>query len=302
MAFAGWQTYDVGFTPGSGAMREDLNDEIINVAPTETPFLTRFGREPVKSTTHEWLEDTDAAAADNAQTEGATFTYTKSTGPERLSNWTQIIWKTIQVTGTAQAVTIAGMRDLYAYELARRLREVANDAEYALVNGTGNSGASGTARRLKGVLAFITSNESTAGSARDITPALIDAAMQDIWTSGASPDTWELYCGGFQKRQISGWSTNTTRNLQASEHRLIDRVDVYDGSLGIIVIVLSRYMPTDEVVMLDTAHWKLAFLRAFKHRRIADTADAVNGVVLGELTLVSYAEELNAYIQDLNTS
>lgn len=296
--------YDIGFTVGTGILREDLTDLISNASPTETPMFSNFGSEPggIRSTTHEWLEDSDAAAADNAVTDGHTFTYATETYPSRLSNWTQIIEKTLQITRTAMQVNVAGPSSLWQYKLAMKMREIANDAEYAIVNGTGNSGASGTARRMKGVLAFITTNYSTASAARDLSASLIDAQMQAIWENGASDQYWALYCGGYQKRIIAGFSTNVTRNIDASENKQINRIEVYDGPLGMIRVVLSRYVPTTNVLLIDTARWKKAFLSPFRYIDTAVTSDGKNGAINGELTLVCRVEKMNARIATLNTA
>ena len=59
--------------------REDLQDRIYMISPTETPFQQNVGTIDVKNKKHEWQTDALAAAASNAQVEGDEFTYTAPT-------------------------------------------------------------------------------------------------------------------------------------------------------------------------------------------------------------------------------
>ena len=46
-------------------IREDLQDVIYSISPTETPFMSAAAREQVKNTFHEWQTDSLAAAVTN---------------------------------------------------------------------------------------------------------------------------------------------------------------------------------------------------------------------------------------------
>ena len=43
-------------------IREDLQDVIYSIAPTDTPFMSSAAREAVKNTLHEWQTDSLASA------------------------------------------------------------------------------------------------------------------------------------------------------------------------------------------------------------------------------------------------
>jgi hypothetical protein len=297
-------TYDIGPFPGDSLMREDLEDTISIYSPTETPILTRMGTEPVSSTIHHWVEDSLDAPAENKQVEGHTFTYTRRAGPKQQYNVTQILEKTIQVTLTAEAVRKVGIDSLYAHELAIKMPSLVRDCEYAIINGQLATGASGTAREMDGILAFITTNDYTAASARYLSAnqALIETALNDIFTAGAALGDLTMFCGGFQKIQIGAMTTPVQRTIDANLRTSVQSVDVYDGALGKIVIVPSRLMPAGKLLIMDMPRWKRGVLRTLKEMKTAITADAVNGVVNTEFTLIAKAEPLSAEIEDLATS
>jgi len=174
--------------------------------------------------------------------------------------------------------------------------------EYALVNGTGNSGASGTARRLKGVLAWITTNvETGTGTGNEaLTEAMFNNALQSIWNAGGRPDT--AWVNGFQKRQISSFTASSTKFVEADAKKLVAGVDVYDSDFGRIKVVLDRFMPADQVAITQTDLWKVATLRPTKKVDVAKVGSATRAVIETELTLEARNEAGSGKITQLTTS
>ena len=71
--------------------KEDMSEIITNIAPDDTPLLTRLARTKVTATVHEWLEDDLGEPRQNKQPEGYTYT-TEAVSPRtRLNNYTQIM-------------------------------------------------------------------------------------------------------------------------------------------------------------------------------------------------------------------
>lgn len=282
--------------------REDLLDVITNISPTETPMFSRFKKNKAKATTHEWLTDSLAAAADNANVEAGDYTFSKRNPRTRLQNWTQIFVTPVEVSDTQRAVDTAGIEDEFAYQLTKALKEHARDIEYALVSGTGNSGASGTARRLKGVLAWISTNvvTGTGTGSEALTESMFNDALQKIWEQGGHPDV--VFANGFQKRQISSFTASNTKFVNASEKEVIQGVDVYDSDFGRVKIVADRFMPADEVAILQSDLWVVSVLRPTKKVDVAKVGSATRAVVETELTLESRNEAGSGKITQLTTS
>lgn len=283
--------------------REDLTDVITNISPAETPMLSRFGKSKAKGVTHEWQTDTLATAAANAAIEGADYSFARVGVRTRVSNWVQDFVNEVEVSDIQRAVDVAGVEDEFAYQMTKAMKEHARDIEYALVNGTGNSGASGTARTLKGVLAFVTTNVETGtgtSTSETLTADMFNDALQTIWAAGGRPN--EVYVNGFQKRAISGFTSPNTRNIGATEKEVIVGVDVYDSDFGRLKVILDRYMTASVVAILQSDLWRVATLMPTRRVDVAKIGSATRAVVESVLTLESLNEAGSGQITGLATS
>lgn len=283
--------------------REDLMDVVTNISPIDTPMFSSFKKVKASATLVEWMTESLAAAAANTNIEGSDYSFSKPTARTRVTNNTQILRKTWEVSDTQEAVDKAGVESEYAHRMQNALKELGRDIEYALVNGTGNSGASGTARALKGVLAFITTNVETGSGTgtQALTESLFNDVLQTAYAAGGNPDT--VYANGWQKRKISAFSTPSTRNIDAEDKKLVAAVDIYESDFGLLRIKLDRYMPTDKVALLEQDKWAVATLRPIKvDQNVARVGSARRAAVEAELTLVAYNEAASAQITELTTA
>ncbi len=281
--------------------REDLLNIIVNITPTETPMLSGFGKGKAVATTHEWLQDSLASAAQGNVVEGSDASAGTMTARTRVSNHTQINRKVWQVSDTMEVIDKAGVSGSeYSYQLSKALKEIARDVEYSIVNGTGNAGDASTAREVKGVDAFIATNTSTAGSPRALTEAIYNDLLQDVYEAGGNPDV--SYCAGFQKRKISGFTASQTRNIEASNKRLIASIDVYESDFGLQKVVLDRHHVAGNVSCLEKSKWKIAMLRPVKAVELSKAGSSRKGMCEMEWTLEALHEASSGSIRNLSTS
>lgn len=283
--------------------REDLTNLVVTVSPEKTPLWSGLGKVQAKGSYHEWQTDALTAAADNAVIEGADYSFAIPSARTRVGAYTQIFTKTLEVSGTQQAVDIAGVENEFSYQMKKRMKELATDIEQALITGTGNSGASGTARRLKGILSFISTNvETGTGTATEaLTEAMFNDLLQTIYDAGGDPDS--AYVNSWQKRKISAFATSNTRNLEmGAEGRLRNYVSVYESDFGVIEIKLDQFMTTSVVAVLDSSLWRVAILRGIKTEDVAHVADSKRAAMVGELTLEAGNEKGSGKITGLTTS
>lgn len=283
--------------------KEDLMDVVTNISPTDTPFLSRFGKSKATAAYHEWTTDSLASAADNANIEAADYVFTKPASRSRTGAYVQYFMTPVEVSDMQRIVDKAGVEDEFAYQMTKKLKEHARDIEYALVTGTGNSGASGTARRLKGALAWITTNVTTGTGtgAEAITETMFNDTLQNIWTSGGGPGL-EAYANGYQKRKISAFTASATKFQNASDKEVIAGVDVYDSDFGRVKIKLHRLMTTSVVAILTPDLWKVAVLSPTKKVDVAKIGAATRGVIETYLTLEARQEAGSGQIKELATS
>lgn len=283
--------------------REDLTDTIAVITRHETPFYSTTAKSKAEGRYHEWQIDTLSTANSNAAIEGADFTFAIPGGRTRTGNYTQIFTKTLEVSESQRAVSVAGLDDEFAYQMEKRMKEIATDIEAALLTGTQASGASGTARTLKGALTFIATNvETGTGTASHyLTETLFNNALQTIWNSGGRPDT--VYVNGFQKRQISSFSTPNQRYVEISgEGELRNTISAYDSDFGRLMIELNPFMPKDKTFIAQKDMWSIPVLRGIKPKDVATVGDAKRGALVGELTLQANNEAASGSNQNLLTS
>jgi len=282
--------------------REDLLDLIVNITPTETPFFTACKTGQATGTFHEHQTDTLAAAATNAQVEGADATFPTLAPTTRIGNYCQIMNKPFWVSHTMEAVSKAGRDSEYGYQAEKAMKELARDTEFELLRSTSASGASGTARSLQGLFSWITTNTSTAASSRDLLEDLYNNMLQTIFDSGGNPNV--TYCNGFQKRQISNFTGpgGLARNIALADRKLVNAVDSYESNFGLQTIILDRHVPAAQIALVEQALWRVAILRATKHFPLPDDGGGPRGKIEHELTLESGNEAASGEVLNLTTS
>lgn len=268
--------------------REDLIDIITNISPMDTWFTSNTGSTRAISTYHEWQTDVLDTPAANAQVEGDTAVASSITPTVRLGNYTQILWKVFQITETQRAVVAAGRNDEVDYQTMNKSKSLARDIEYALVlNASSASGASATARTLKGVLGFITTNVGTVSATTvALTETIYNANLATIWAAGGYPTV--TLVGSYQKQKISGFTSNV-RRIEAEEKKLVNSVDVYESDFGMIMVRLHHILNDNNpgyVVNLGVMElWVKAWLRPVNRIQLAKTGSSDQYKIEAELTL-----------------
>jgi hypothetical protein len=306
-------TYVFGFA-NAGANREDLIDMITNVDPWETPLFVASPKPPISHVTHEWLTDNLPGTATAGAVEGGDFAHEDATAPTRNQNITQIFRRDFKVSNTQRAVNPAGVNDWYAYEVQKALKSIARNIENTLLmlSAASGIGTSATARQMKPVGTFLTTNVNHAASAgwgldnavagysasaTIMTEDRFNTMLEKIFGTGGNPDS--AYVSAATKRQISAFSGQgaSRRNIAMAEKKLIASVDMYDSDVGLIQIVLDRWVVvggnttsdhttmTGEAYFLETPLVRTPILRPIRHVPLPPVGDATRGMVVGELTV-----------------
>lgn len=299
--------------------REDLTDVIYNISPTETPFMSSIGKTKATAVYHEWQTDSLAAATTaNAAIEGADASDATLSPTVRLGNYTQIIEKTIKVSGTLDAVNKAGRKSEKAYQLAKASSELKRDLETILLSNQGRSaGTSTTARKLGSLLSWIKTNSDvgslgadpatigvstrTDGTQRTFTETLLKSVIAEVYTSGGSPKI--LMVGAAGKQKVSSFAGIAAQRYQAPSNApttIIGAADVYLSDFGSMSVVPNRFMRTREALILDPEYAALAYLRPFQTNELAKAGDADKTQILAEVTLEIKNEAAHGIVADLD--
>lgn len=287
------------FTYDNGNRLEDVMRMVVQMTPTETPFMSGIGKTQASNTIHQWPEVTLTTRSDNAIAEGAAFGAAASRIPSRVTNLTQVFEEVYGVTSTERWVKSAGIDDQVAFQKQTALLQIGTDVEHALLRGSKASGQSGTARRLAGVLNFVTTNATTVASGTKLTESFFGGLSELAYDAGGRPD--EVYVGYRLKRIIASFTAGSTKTVAQADKRLTNVTDVYEDDLGMKKIFLSRDMLTGAVAnslaLLDSRKFKMAIgeeIHELPESEVAQTLHGKIGVFRGELTLEVLAERHSA--------
>jgi hypothetical protein len=249
----------------------------------------------------------------NAALEGDAAPAARFTSRARRNNYTQIFTASIAVSGSMQAARKHGVADEVDYQKQERMRELLRDLENCVINGVApaaNPQGSSTVRRsMNGLLKQITTNilepgqgsipSGGGGGGDELTEAVLNAAMKAIWEqSSGQVDT--IVVGGAQKRAINSFGTSM-RSLAGGDTRYRDLVSIYESDYGVCKVVLSRWVPADRILLLDSSRLEVLPLRgrSFHYKPLAATGDSVNGMVVGEYTLEVRNENAHGVLKGL---
>lgn len=311
-------------TYAAAGLREDLSDVIYNISPTDTPFMSSIGKTKATAVLHEWQTDTLAAASvSNAAVEGADASSATLSATTRVGNRTQISQKTIQVSGTLEAVDKAGRKSEKAYQLAKAASELKRDMEHILLsNQTASNGTAGsTARTLGGLQAWINSNfdggvGSTAGSLgttarsggtdRTFTETILKTVIKEVFESGGTPKILMVNPG--HKQTVSAFAGIAAQRYMApadAPTTIIGAADVYLSDFGSVSVVPNRFMNAnndgnDVAFVLDPEYAAVAYLRPFVTNELAKAGDSDKTQLLVEYTLEVKNQAAHGLCADLS--
>ena len=316
--------------------REDLEDVIYSISPTETPFMTMASRVSATAVLHEWQTDALGAAAGNKQIEGDDASNGTSVPTSRLGNYCQIASKYAIVTDTQQAVDKAGRASEMSYQVAKRLGELKRDMEYALTQNQGSSaGSATTARSTASVESWLTNptgasmvgNSTSIGTGGNYTTpgwtsggtilaptdasvagtfvvANLKAVIKACWTAGGNPGI--IMCGPSTKQTISGFAGIATLYREAGSTAkgtaIVGAADIYISDFGEHRVVPNRFNRDKVCLVLDMDYWKVGYLRKVSQKEIARTGASIKRFIDVEFCLVASNPQASGKIADIVTA
>jgi hypothetical protein len=227
----------------------------------------------------------------------------------RKSNFTQIFSAALSVSGTEAAVRQVAVKDEMDYQKQLRLRELLRDLENTVINGVApaatTEGSATVRRTMRGILRTIATNTFSPGVGgfpgdTQLVDDHVNVALRRVWeASGARPDL--IVVGGYQKRRINSFVTSSQRF--STETEVFKRiVSTYESDYGTCRVLLSRFVPADAVLLLDSSRIGVLPLsgRSFHFKPLASTGDFDTGELIGEYTTEMRNESAHAVIRGLD--
>jgi len=276
-----------------------------DVSPnTDNYFMTNLGVAPTATNAlHEWgVFNTARPTSVTGIVEGADASYSDLSSPERSNNYTVILDETVQLSDTAAGMgTITG-EDPMAFQKDRALKRLKAKMEFVTVNGDVVARASGVASGMNGFDSMISTNVTARASGTSFTETELNDIMQDSYDQVSMEYIADLLvCPMIIKRRIAGFTSNLTRNIDASAKKLDNEVRVYDASVGQTVKIIPHKdvrsaAGTLTVYALREETFKHSFLVGGepKWQELARTGHAQKGMYKTEFTLVSFAQRASA--------
>ncbi|MCD9024321.1 SU10 major capsid protein [Cohnella silvisoli] len=277
-----------------------IGDELLYVSAINTGTKTL-------TVTRGYASTTAAAIADAAKievlfvegAEGADARASRFKARVRKSNLTQIFDDTVDVSGTAKAVTQYGIDNLYEYEKQKKLLELALQLEKAAINGVFYE--SGQIRQMKGIRQWITTNVTNVGG--PLAVGAINTLAQKIYDAGgfATGGDYKIMVAAKQKIALSGTDANKIQ-LTRMDNKRGNKVDGIVTDFGEFEIVLNQNLAPDELFLVDANRMAIKPLntREFGHTYLGVKGDYDTGMVVGEYTLQFEQEKAHGRLKGLN--
>lgn len=303
---------------GSGALREQLLDAILNMDPFDTPVLSSLPRTRARGPLDQWLKDTlpQPSDFDTGVVEGAEFLAfdMSSFVPTRDDNVTMIFRADLKVSETARVSEMAGFRDVYAYDVGKLTKGLSTKIESvlldpAVVRATGTASAARVWDNFNAFLdTALTRENSGADPPTVITEEQFNDGLQQAFINGVSVRNLTIYAFPSTIRDIQstffGLAKTVSvangrdalvnrRNVTAEQGTLIADVEFYRSPFGTVPIVVDRFMPTGtgmgnlngRIYAIDRTRAAMAWLRPIAHTFLGRDGDSTRGTIVGEGTL-----------------
>ena len=312
-------TYDVS------TIKENIQDALVSISPTETPFMSAIGTKSVSNTYFEWATiDLAAASSTNRVVEGENTPGNDApTNASRLANYVQLSDKVIEVSDTAEAVNGVGDAQRIAKQVAYKLKELKRDMETMIVgdNNAAVAGSSGVAAETASLSAFLRTNvdrgvggangtlsgttagypnaAATDGTLRALTEDMLQGVIASCWDEGAEPTM--VLCGSGVKQKISSTFTGSaTKFKNVDDKKVVAAVDIFVSDFGELQIVPSRFVRSRDVFVLDPSQARMAYLSNTKQKPLARTGHSERRLISAEYGLQVDTEKAHGVIADID--
>lgn len=294
---------------GGKLNREELSSVVSRITPEDTPIYSMIEKVSFDTTHPEWGVDDLAAPADNAQLEGDEYTFSATTSPVRMGNYTQILRKDGIISRTQDKTDEAGSQTKVKEQKLKKAVELRKDVEFSIV--AANASVAGATRKSGSLSTWLATNVSrgatganggfntgtnltvapTNGTQRAFTKVLLDGVMQQGYQNGANFK--HMFCSPYIKSVFVTFMSdaNVASFRYAADsgkgNSIVATADIYEGPFGKVMIQPNRVQSTAalarNVFLVDPEFVKWGwFDKIQEDKNLAKTGDATKFVMIGE--------------------
>lgn len=278
--------------------REDLISLLKDVSPLGGNYLSgNLGTSVARNTLHEWVTYNQTRPTSvTFSVEGADASFADLSAPVRSTNVTAILTESVKVSRTERAIAVATGQDPYAFQKEKALMRMNAKMEFALLNGTRASGASGVARGMAGIDSVISTNFTSVSSGTSLTVAAIEDLLQKSYDEvGMEYIADVILCPMVVKRRISAFTTAITNFVNETD-TLYKNISIFDSSFGQVRIIPHRDVKSSggsaHIYALRMDTFRIAYLegRQPSFNELPANGDFDAGQYVAEFTLESLAQ------------
>ena len=223
----------------------------------------------------------------------------ESKGRTKVSNYTQIFQKGINISHTMRSVLQAGVADEFTFQVARRLSEIMRELDSSIILGikSADAGSDTSYRSMGGLLEYSSQvGGNTSSTSEALTLAVVNTMCKQIWDDGGSPNF--ILVSGRKKQTIATFDQSARRSVYDTTVAgyVVDKILT---DLGFVLdVIVDPWMPDDTVIVGEYGRVRVMPLSndAMRAEDLAKTGRGDKAQVTGQYTMeVRNAKEAFAY-------
>lgn len=216
-------------------------------------------------------------------------------------NYTQIFEDVVQVSSTLEAVEQWAPGSEYARQLSKTMKTLMIILDKTFIYGKPSAGSATVPRSMGGIRHYITTNVVAASGAQ-LSEKLLRDALNLTYDNGGNVRC--MFMRLVQKQALN-MLLDANRRATMDDRRAGAVVDSYLWDNGVVDVVIDRWLPADEVLLLDSEHIGIGPLSGqnLAHEILPKTSRLVQrGEITGEYTAEVKSEKAHARITGLATT
>ena len=216
-----------------------------------------------------------------------------------LFNYTQIFDSTIEITGTAAAVSLQNVQNVFELQRWKEMKELGWQLENALIDGIRYTDGN-TDRKMGGIRQRIVTNITNAATA-DVTLDLLNGLAQDVKNNGGlKGGRYVFMVGDAQKRKIGNLlaSDITIPHADTMRGLIVDSIRTDFGTIGVMA---NDNLNADEIYLIDLQRIRVMPLntRGWFFKYMGAVGDKTTGMIVGEYTSEFKQEKAHGRLYNL---
>jgi len=220
-----------------------VHPKLINITPGKTVLWSLLGEVTIKSLGPFWLQtELDSIDRNNAFADGSDFTYGDERVPVRVENVPMISRKNVKLAGaTLEDQHLPAIGQVKKQQLEIAMGSLKRDLNYRLWNSKKVLVGEPEARSTRGIVQSLTgASKVTGGAGATLTETIFkQLLLKPVYDSGFEPT--DVVMSDVMRHTVDSFFTDAKPAIiNASEHKVISHVKVYDSPWGLVNLHAER--------------------------------------------------------------